>query len=335
MKKLLFVTVLIGFHVHCFSQDKAIRVMFYNVENLFDTIDSPDTFDEDFTPQGKLSYSGKRYQEKLAHLAKVIDSSFVNAAPSLLGLCEVENENVVKALRDQIAIPIHLAVVHHESPDQRGIDNALLYDSLQFSLIATHAIRVDLGEDERPTRDILMVHLQDRVFGEELAVFVNHWPSRYGGEEESAWKRMKAAQVLAQAVDSVQQKHPNIGILVMGDLNDHPNDASVLSLEACDQVEHPICLTNVHSNFVGTSTGSHAYKGSWGVLDQILINNRLRSNEASWHADMSSASFVRYQWMLYHSERDNADFPSRSYGGTNYYGGFSDHLPAILVLRHP
>ena len=131
-----------------------IRVLFYNTENLFDTIDTPDKRDEEYTPQSKLGHTTSRYRQKLTNLAKVIDSSFVNEAPSFLGLCEVENAQVVLDLVDQVSIPHHFSLIHFESPDQRGIDNALLYDTAQFTLKESGLAQIDLGPDERPTRGI-------------------------------------------------------------------------------------------------------------------------------------------------------------------------------------
>lgn len=307
--------------------------MFYNVENLFDTIDNAVTFDEDFTPNGKLEYNSIRYHEKLDHLAMVIDSSFNGEQPSVIGLCEVENRDVVAALRDEAALINLHDIVHIESPDGRGIDNALLFDPTLFELEEFGLKSIDLGADERPTRGILWVVLKDKRSMQPLIFMVNHWPSRYGGAEESEWKRMRASETSVLLIDSLSNVYPSCGIVFMGDLNDHPDNKSVEMLELCD--EDGPCLVNMHKKFVGSIEGSHAYRGEWGVLDQILVNQNLVQSKSVWAVDSSSAGFVKKRWMLYFSEQDNDFLPSRSYSGTRYFGGFSDHLPATLRLYMP
>ncbi len=314
------------------QNQETINVVFYNVENLFDTLDNPLTFDEDFTPNGKLQYNSLRYHEKLANLATVIDSSFDGGLPHVVGLCEVENKEVVVALRNAVSVTNKLTVAHMESPDGRGIDNALMYDSTIFVFMHSGLKKIDLGADERPTRGVFYVVLQDFQSKQPLLFLVNHWPSRYGGAEASEWKRLRAAEASVQLIDSLKQIYPNAGLVFMGDLNDHPDNASVALLEACDENKNGPCLTNMHKKFLGTDAGSHAYRGEWGILDQILIDSNLSAGHYGWKVDPESVGFVKKPWMLYESEKDNGFFPSRSFGGTTYFGGFSDHLPAKLSL---
>jgi predicted extracellular nuclease len=327
--------IILGFFISLPSlgqEVKTFNVMFYNVENLFDTIDNPQTLDEDFTPNGKLEYTTTRYHEKLKNLAMVIDSSFTGKSPSILGLCEVENKNVVEELKNRISIDNSLAVFHMESSDGRGIDNVILYDSTLFGLKSFGLEQIELGADERPTRGVLWAVFIERSLNQKLIVLVNHWPSRYGGAEESEWKRVKAAQTSIDLMDSLHSNNPDAGLILMGDLNDHPDNASVKLLKNCNQGEGP-CMTNVHEKYLGTDKGSHAYRGEWGVLDQILVNQVILSGELGWSISKDAGDFVKKPWMLYFSEKDEDYFPSRSYGGINYFGGFSDHLPAIMTLQ--
>jgi hypothetical protein len=313
------------------QSEQVINVMFYNVENLFDTIDNAQTADEDFIPGGKLEYNSFRYQEKLQHLAIVLDSSFNGHRPSVVGLCEVENRNVVEELRNHTTLIKGHEIVHIDSPDGRGIDNALLFDSSIFKLGQFGLRKIDLGSEERHTRGILWVVLQEKETLQPMIFLVNHWPSRYGGAEESEWKRLKAAETSVLLIDSLLTLYPNGGLIFMGDLNDHPDNKSVMMLEACGD-GNP-CMVNMHKQYMGSHEGSHAYRGEWGILDQILVNQIFLDGTSAWNADSSSAAFVKKSWMLYHSDKDDKYFPSRSFGGTKYFGGYSDHLPATLTLK--
>ncbi|MEQ9188690.1 MAG: hypothetical protein RLP15_13225 [Cryomorphaceae bacterium] len=317
------------------AQDNQIHILFYNTENLFDTIDAPGKSDEEFTPAGKLEHTSERYALKLDHLARVIDSSFSGEAPDLLGLCEVENRQVVKDLRGRIGVAHRLAVVHFESPDQRGIDNALMYDTVQFSVLDSGLRLIDLGKDERPTRGVLWAALNDHHSKETFVVLVNHWPSRYGGQEESNWKRMKASSICVQLIDSLSGAFPDCSVVVMGDLNDHPDNESVLQLERCEDPLYDPCMVNMHKHYLDTDLGSHAYRGEWGVLDHVLVNRRLLDQHKWTPAPKQGGDFVHYPWMMYENEKDQRFYPSRFYGGSAFYGGYSDHLPARLTLRLP
>lgn len=311
-----------------------IRVLFYNTENLFDTIDTPDKRDEEYTPQSVLKHDTKKYNQKVSNLAKVIDSSFIDEAPSFLGLCEVENRRVVVDLRGRLSIPNHLEIIHYESPDQRGIDNALLYDSTQFILQESGLARIDLGEEERPTRGVLWGVFSHNETSTPFLVLVNHWPSRYGGQEASNWKRVKASDRALSVVDSLKKVYPRCATILMGDLNDHPDNESVLQLEKCDNPDTDPCFINMHKRYLELDSGSHAYRGEWGVLDHILIDNDLY-NYHSWTPGKKKGDFVQYPWMMYEDQRFHKLFPSRYYGRDTCYGGYSDHLPARLELHLP
>lgn len=316
------------------AQDDVIRVLFYNTENLFDTIDAPDTFDEDYTPAGKLQHSAARYALKLKHLGKVIDSSFNGASPELLGLCEVENLRVLEGLRSNIGVPHHLAIIHFESPDRRGIDNALMYDTIQFSILHAGLRRIELGGRSESTRGILWAVLKENYTEYPFLVLVNHWPSRYGGREASNEKRMIASRNCMDLIDSVSQEYPECSVLLMGDLNDHPDDESVLQLSKCDDPKHDPCLVNMHEQYLELDAGSHVYRSEWAVLDHILVNRRLLYYH-SWSPDPRRGDFVWYDWMMYENKRDHRLYPNRFYGSSAFYGGYSDHLPARLELHLP
>lgn len=310
------------------GQDTTLRLMFYNVENLFDTINDPITRDDDFTPDGKQAYDSKRYLTKQEHISKVINATFGTEAPDVIGLCEVENKEVL------IDLSVRLdngpwEIVHAHSPDGRGIDNALLFRADALKLLDRGTVRVDLGPGERPTREILWVRLKATTTKEQFVVCVNHWPSRYGGEEQSRPKRMIASKVLTTTVVNLRDEFPKAHMIAMGDFNDYPTNESVKSLADCSK--SGACLTNLFAGFHGTDRGTHAYKGEWGVLDQMLVGDPAKAKKAKSVTGKDHADIVSFEWMMYKSKSDNKLYPSRTYGGPNYYGGYSDHLPVTLV----
>ncbi|MBL7944046.1 MAG: hypothetical protein JNM00_14850, partial [Flavobacteriales bacterium] len=217
-----------------------MTVMFYNVENLFDTVNDPSTLDDDFTPEGKLNWTDERYRTHLAHTAWVIDA-LPGDLPALIGVCEIENR---KVLEDLISASLlsgkPYGIVHRDSPDERGIDVGLMYDRNQWELVNESFIEVVLPSSGDPnTRDIL--HAQLRSGGNDLHVFVNHWPSRREGEKESEPNRLTAARAVRDEIDKLLAGDKNAAVLVMGDFNDYPDNRSTHEVLCGGQVP----LTNL------------------------------------------------------------------------------------------
>lgn len=294
-------------------------VVFYNVENLFDTRNDPGTGDDDFTPGGRLRWTEERYTRKLDHLAQAIALAG-NDLPVLIGLCEVENAGVVKDLaRTGPLAGKRYAVVHQDSPDERGIDVALLYQQDVFDRPRTEALTVPLGSDR--TRDILHVVLAGRA--DTFHVFVNHWPSRREGEERSAPKRMAAATVLADAIRQVRTG-PTTHVLVMGDFNDTPMDLSIREgLGAgCTRSAELVDLMCVDQP---PGHGSHQYQGKWDYLDQFMVDRELATR-------VVSAGALWDERLLFRHPRYGLS-PNKTYNGNSYKGGYSDHLPVVLRLK--
>ena len=310
------------------AQSTDINVVFYNVENLFDTINNEGVYDEDFTPEGKLAYNTERYWTKLNHISIVLDSSFSNQLPDIIGLSEVENRLVLEHLITQLPNS-EWKIIHFDSPDGRGIDNAIVFNGDRFELIRSEPIKVDLGKEGRATRDILLASFIDRITHEEIVVFVNHWPSRYGGELESNWKRVMASQTLQTAINSLGD-YSEQNIIVMGDFNDQPSNESVLGLTNCNI---GLCLVNLFTQFEATDNGTYVYKDEWGVLDQILVSKKMLDDQSNYNIDLESVGAYKSDFMLYENKKLGKMFPSRSYGGTKYYGGYSDHLPVKMIIN--
>jgi predicted extracellular nuclease len=309
-------------------------IVFYNVENLFDTLDSPGINDEEYTPSSKKEWNTAKYNDKLDKLAKAITTP-KNNRPLLVGLCEVENTHVVRDLI--LTAPLNASkyrIAHFDSPDGRGIDVALAYDLERFYVLHQEAVPVVfMDPTERPTRDILYVKglLKDSL---ELHVFVNHWPSRYGGEEASRPKRERAAIALRHKTDSILNVQPTANILIMGDLNDHPNNVAVeLTLGAKHPVKSPeSSLLNLQYPAHDRGEGTYNYKGEWGILDHIIVSNNLYQGKNKLKVKPQVSHIVYEEFLLY-KNKDGQASPSRTYGGDKYFGGYSDHLPIYLYLQ--
>jgi len=306
----------------------AFDIMSYNVENLFDTIDDPNKADEDFTPSGKLQWNTVKYYEHLNHTVDAITNKGTSF-PAIVGLIEVENGT---ALSDLVSTS-HLKgkgykVVWHEGPDERGIDVALIYDSSRVTLIGSRAIPVVLESVKDPnTRDILKVTV--KVGSEDYQLFVNHWPSRRGGQDESEMHRIKASSVLRKEVDQILSVNPKANIICMGDFNDFPSNKSVHDvLQAGVSNEHSV-LFNMMSDFEALKKGTHFYKGEWSPLDQFMVSYGMFDNKC---VSANSFEVLGYDF-LYYTGKDGVKSPARVYVGDSYKGGYSDHLPILLHVN--
>ena len=309
-------------------------VAFYNVENLFDTIDDPLTMDEDFTPAGKLQWTAPRYTEKLSRISEVIEL-LPGELPVFIGLCEIENRSVLIDLVRQQALNSRdqrdsYEIIHADSPDERGIDVAALYDASRLKNVRFEYYTIALPNPKDPnTRDLL--HVQGKMGNDEIHFFVNHWPSRSGGQSESEPNRLAVAQLLKTKVDEIMSKDATAKIIVMGDLNDHPNDKSVHDVLGAKETTSAPLFNHMYS-IHASGNGSYFYKGEWGALDQMITSAEL-SKPSGWHVNEQSAGVLREEKILYR-DKDGSARPGRSYVGDSYKGGYSDHLPVFLLLRN-
>jgi predicted extracellular nuclease len=315
------------------GKEEAI-VAFYNVENLFDTLDDPLTMDEDFTPSGKLQWNSQKYAEKLMRISEVIDM-MPGELPVFVGLCEIENRSV---LEDLVRQPIlnatpqnaNYEIIHANSPDERGIDAAALYDASRLKDVRFEYYTISLPDPKDPnTRDIL--HVTGKMGNDVLHFFVNHWPSRSGGQAESEPNRIAVARLLKTKVDMVMAENANAKIVIMGDLNDHPNDKSVYEELGAKEIP-TVTLFNHMYAIHNSGKGSYFYKGEWGALDQMITSQGLMQS-SGWHVDMESAGVLRDDKILFY-DKEGIARPSRSYAGDSYKGGYSDHLPVFLKLQN-
>lgn len=310
--------------------DKTIEVVFYNVENLFDTVEDTTILDDEFLPDSAKNWTLERYNKKLVDLAKVLTAISQDGLPEVVGVCEVENRQVVEDLFGTDSLGKgKFKIIHEDSPDARGIDVALAYNSELLSELYHEKIRYSFSfEPETTTRDILYAKLLS--CGDTLHFFVNHWPSRRGGQEASEPKRLKAATVLRTKIDSILLRDQKAKIIAMGDFNDYPNNRSMTEVMNCEPGANQR-LTNLTYNFHENGVGTYNYKGEWGMLDQFIVSDGLLYSSEGCATSDSSAIVFKEDWMLFFPESGEPS-PSKTYGGPNYYGGYSDHLPIRLTL---
>lgn len=336
--RLLFLILLTGLHFWGNAQPRGnIRIMFYNTENMFDTEDDPHTNDDEFTPQGYRHWTGDRYTRKLRNIYKVIVAVGGDQAPEIVGMAEVENRKVLTDLIKTTPLTkTAYQVVHYDSPDTRGIDVALLYRSDKLRLVKQQPIYVDFkNEPDKETRHILFVQF---IVGKSdiLYVFVNHWPSRRGGDMETAHLRIRAATILRQKADSLYRINVNPKIVIMGDFNDEPANISILTyLKAAEEQSIPAYkgLYNLSAGLKKTSRmGTYNFRGQWQMLDQIIVSTGLLSNQNGLYTRMSDIHIFSPGFLLQADKRNLGQKPFPTYSGPKYLGGFSDHLPVYLDL---
>lgn len=307
-----------------------LRVMFYNTENLFDCKHDSLKNDRDFLPDGKYHWNYTRYRNKLNNIAKVIAAVGEWQIPALVGLCEVENDSVLIGLTKYSPLKnLSYRYVMTHSPDQRGIDVALLYQRDQFRLLEYNAYRVPL---RYPTRDIL--HVTGQIINHDtLDVFVCHFPSRLGGEEQSSGHRIAAAKVLREKADSIitVRRHP--AVIIMGDFNDYPDNESLFkTLGAKSLTESSSTFVNLmYPMLDDREHGSHKFQSEWGVLDQIIVNRPLL--ESFRIAVKTKTAYIfRAPFLLEEDKTNGGERPLRTFLGFRYQGGYSDHLPVWMDL---
>ena len=306
---------LCSFLVSIHAQE-SFRVLFWNTENLFDCKDDPQKNDNEFLPDANRHWTPYRYWEKVRNLAKGIIASGNDYVPDLVGLCEVENDSCLYDLTRRS--PLREAgyrYVMTDSPDQRGIDVALLYQRGSFKLIQHQSVRIPSEQIKKvPTRDILHV-VGKVVSGDTLDIMVVHFPSRRGGKAKSEPHRLLVADVLKNVVDSVMQVRLVPNLIIMGDFNDNPSSEMMKKL----------CLNGRLVNLMrNMKEGTYSYRGEWKTIDQFLVSENV---------NVRNVDVLLHPFLLEEDEKYGGDKPFRTYNGMKYMGGYSDHLPIALDLE--
>ncbi|MBP3349671.1 MAG: endonuclease/exonuclease/phosphatase family protein [Bacteroidaceae bacterium] len=341
MKKItISLIVSILFTTFAFAQQNKVAVYsvaFYNLENLFDTINNPDTNDEEFLPDGNYRWGSLKYTNKLKNMAyaisKLATDKFCPNGPAVIGVSEIENRQVLEDLikTDELANR-NYDIVHFDSPDRRGVDVGMLYDRDQFEVDTAISVRLHIEcSSNTLTRDQLLV--SGRLAGERVHIIVNHWPSRLGGEAQSRCRREAAAALSRHLADSVLAADPNSKVIIMGDLNDDPDNKSCASVLGAvknpeDVVEGGYFNTmwRLHEKGFGTL----GYQGKWNLFDQIIVSANLVGNDRSTLKYFKSEIFNKD--FLKQSSGKYKGYPKRTHASGRYLNGYSDHFPVIIYL---
>lgn len=323
------------------SPEKKFQVAligFYNLENFYDTINDPGKNDEEFLPEGANHYTGAVYRDKIGKLSEVISQIGTDISPdglAIMGCAEIENDTVLTDLVHSPRLDKRgYKIVHYNSPDIRGVDVGLLYNPKYFSPRFSESLFVPLFEPDgapRFTRDVLYV--EGMLLGEPVYIFVNHWPSRRGGEEASAPSRAVAAGVSKHKIDSIVKLNPDAKIILMGDLNDDPvspSVAKVIGAAGNRESVKPGGMFNPWTNYYKQGIGTLAYQDSWNLFDQIILSSGwLRKDQPGFY--FKEARIFSKPWMMQQDGRYKG-YPKRTYDFNRYIGGYSDHFPTFTVF---
>ena len=320
-------------HAQPLRPQDTCRVLFYNVENLYDPFDDSLVQDEEFLPDADRAWTYGKFRKKLVNISRAIIAAGNWNPPALIGLCEIENHFVLKQLLLHSPLKnLNYEILHAEGPDPRGVDVALLYRQDKISILYHRSIRMTNPEDTLfRTRDVLYAKVL--VFGTDtLHLMVNHWPSKYGGIASSLEKRKFVAGKVRHVVDSVLLQQPGACMLLMGDYNDGPDQEVMTAILKAgrprDRIHEP-GLTNLMFDAEGMP-GTHKYQGEWSLLDQFVVSTALFLGEGCLVA--CKAAIVKEPFLLEDDNTHSGSKPFRTFAGPRYLGGFSDHLPVVVDI---
>ncbi len=310
---------------------------YYNLENLFDIEDDPKIRDEEYTPEGSKNWDSTKYANKLANMSEVINKLGTSITPNglaVLGVSEIENRRVLEDLVAHENLKgRNYKIVHYDSPDARGIDVGLLYNPKFFKV--TNSVSYDLTFEHSPdykTRDQLLV--SGELDGELMHIIVVHWPSRRGGQSASEPRRIDAAKLGRKIIDSLLTQDPNAKIVLMGDLNDDPNNKSVkeyIRAKAKIAKVKQGDMYNVMYGHFKKGNGTLAWNDAWNLFDQLIISKSMTSEDASTYVYHKSVVFNKS--FLKQKEGRFKGYPHRTHAGGQYLNGYSDHFPVFLILK--
>lgn len=341
MKLIFFTAVLLLCFFSSSAQTNKYKVSligFYNLENLYDTVDNPKVNDEEFLPNSERQYNSRIYKDKLERMSIVISQMGTDINPdglAILGVAEIENDTV---LTDLVNMPKlkdrKLKIVHYDSPDFRGVDVGMLYNPKYFKPLYSAPLFVKLpggSKDSYFTRDIL--YAKGLMDGDTIHVFVNHWPSRSGGEERSIPARAAAASVCKHVVDSLMAINPQSKVIIMGDLNDDPISPSVVKVLKANGVEKKVKTTDLFNpwwEMYKKGIGTLAYQDAWGLFDQIIVSgNWLPKDQKGYF--YQKASIFNKDFLVQKTGKFRG-YSKRTWDGMTYNYGYSDHFPVYIML---
>ena len=342
-RKLIITIVLVSALAVCFAQ-KPHKIMFYNMENFFDTINDPETNDEEFLPDGAKRWNSVKYNKKLHNMERVLFdiAAMDRNYPIVIGVSEIENRSVLEDIVSTPKLrPANYSICHYDSPDLRGVDVAFLYRPDVFKLEGSEnvPIRIESLPDFR-TRGI--VTMWGTIDGEPFLFMVSHWPSRLGGQQASAFKRNAVARQMRAIADSVLKVNPATKIVAMGDFNDDPTDESVevyLGSKTSLKKLQPGDFYTPFADMLKAGLGTLAYRDTWNLFDNIVLTENLAcgttgklrivkdpNKKTKYYGNIFKPSY------LIQKEGQFKGYPLRSFVGNNFQGGFSDHLPVFIYI---
>jgi hypothetical protein len=330
-------------------------IVFYNVENLYDTENDPNVRDDEFTPEGSKRWTLDKYWEKIDRLTEVFQriAQATGGFPAVIGVCEVENRSVMQDLANGPRVrAAGYRIVHYDSPDARGMDVAFMYRPDVVEYISSKPIPVTMASNPRfRTRDILW--FTGKIDGEVFHFFNNHWSSRWGGERASAPRREAAAAILRHVVDSLQRVDADANIIIMGDFNDDPSNNSIYGVLRArgdrNNLQEGDLFNPMHAMH-RAGLGTLAFNDAWNLFDMIIVCQNMISGEEGryqlYRPDRTSTTatrgrgrarepfygFIFNEPFLITQEGRLRGYPFRSYIGDVYQGGYSDHFPVYIYI---
>ncbi|WMI66464.1 endonuclease/exonuclease/phosphatase family protein [Aestuariibaculum sp. YM273] len=342
IKLLLFVFFLSLYSLSFGQPKKTFKVhtiAFYNLENLFDTINDPNKFDEASPMMELKTNRSEVYKKKIQNMAMVIadiGKETTHNSPAIIGVSEVENREVLEDLvNDSSLRDKDYGIVHFHSPDARGIDVALLYQKKLFTPTSTTSNELKIYDDNSKkrvyTRDQLVVSgtLED----DPISIIVNHWPSRSGGEARSRPKRVAAAKLTKHLVDSLQVIDPYAKVFIMGDFNDDPTNNSVKDVLKAEKNRDKVKLKGIYNpyeTYFKDGLGTTAYRDAWSLFDQILMTKPLLEDDYSSFR-LYKAGIFNKNYLIGNKGRYKG-YPLRSFANGSFTDGYSDHFPVYVYV---
>jgi endonuclease/exonuclease/phosphatase family metal-dependent hydrolase len=343
MKRVLTIMTFltISLYLHCQdlpSPKNSLTIVFYNVENLFDTNNDPAKYDDEFTSLGPKEWNQEKYKKKITDLAKVLSSINERELPALIGLAEVENQKVLEDIASSSKLKKgKYGIVHFESKDENGTGVALLYETEEIELLDSKSISVISGKDSQDaTRDILYVKC--RIKGDNIYhVFVNHWPLRTPNEQESEIKRITTAIALRKEIDNILNFENNARIIIIGDFNDEPTSKSVFQILNASNKRKNLYYRDLYNLMFDihnvSGEGSVINNNSWHMFDQIIVSQAVLTKGTGYYLTFSDGKVFRNEQVLTKDPATGTSVINQTYTGDTYNGGVSDHLPVYVILK--
>lgn len=342
MKKLLISIVLFAVLTAWGFAQKPFKVVFYNIENFFDTINDPEVLDDEFTPQGPKKWNTAKYYQKLGNMERVFFdiASIDKEYPAVIGVAEVENRSV---LEDIVATrklaPANYRIVHFDSPEVRGVDVAFFYRPDLFKIEGQYPVKTVIPSlPGFKTRDILT--LWGTIENEPFFFMVAHWPSRLGGKEASESKRIAVGQQMRSIADSVLAAKPATKVVIMGDFNDDPSDKSISQGLGAKSKMKDLRVGDLYTPYADlhkAGFGTLAYGDAWNIFDNIVVSENLAKGTTGVlklqqaRGSKFYGSIFKQHYMV-QKEGQFKGYPLRTYVGNNFQGGYSDHFPVYIYI---